>query len=252
MPLPAIVFLALLIGGTVLVEAWRWIETLPTSAAAFLGTLTGASLGLFAILLGALYNAHLNRQRDERLRNEDRTALIAGFAAELESVDSRIGTLRETLENVHQVYRDIMDKVTGTDEPSKAISPALSARLENLRAQAAAARDREDRGQESEILRTVEVLAADTLTAWKSVLRIPEHPFYTANAGRLGLLGPRLAGVVAACYGMLALSGSFIADVQAQRMPDAFLDCAARLKEAQRVIRALRKELLRNLPEAHD
>jgi hypothetical protein len=37
----------------------------------FLGTLTGSLLGLLAILAGALFNAHLNRARDDRLRLEE-------------------------------------------------------------------------------------------------------------------------------------------------------------------------------------
>jgi hypothetical protein len=47
---------------------WDWIGTLPQGSASFLGTLAGSTLGLFAILAGALFNAHLNRRRDDALR----------------------------------------------------------------------------------------------------------------------------------------------------------------------------------------
>ena len=43
----------------------------------------GAFAGLLAILVGALYNAVLVRQRDDRLRDEERRALAAALAAEL-------------------------------------------------------------------------------------------------------------------------------------------------------------------------
>jgi len=43
----------------------------------------GAFFGLFAILLGALFNAKLNRDRDERLSMQDRQALAGGLKGEL-------------------------------------------------------------------------------------------------------------------------------------------------------------------------
>ncbi len=61
-----------------------WLNTLSPGAASFLGSLTGASVGLMALLLGALFNAHLNRSRDDRLRKEDARALAAALRAELE------------------------------------------------------------------------------------------------------------------------------------------------------------------------
>jgi hypothetical protein len=50
------------------------------------GTLTGSSLGLIALLLGALFNARLNRKRDENLRDVDRVALASAIYAELSGV----------------------------------------------------------------------------------------------------------------------------------------------------------------------
>jgi hypothetical protein len=48
-------------------EFWKWLATLPAGSASFVGTLTGSSFGLLAILIGALFNARLNRSRDDRL-----------------------------------------------------------------------------------------------------------------------------------------------------------------------------------------
>ena len=54
---------------------WQWLQTASQGQASFVGTLMGSFLGLVALLLGALFNAHLNRCRDDRLRNEDRSAV---------------------------------------------------------------------------------------------------------------------------------------------------------------------------------
>jgi hypothetical protein len=51
------------------VEFWKWLGALPPSSASFVGTVTGSSLGLIALLLGALFNARLNRRRDDKLRD---------------------------------------------------------------------------------------------------------------------------------------------------------------------------------------
>jgi hypothetical protein len=50
------------------------------------GTLTGSFLGLIALLLGALFNAHLNRKRDDDLREVDGIALAKSIYAELTGV----------------------------------------------------------------------------------------------------------------------------------------------------------------------
>jgi hypothetical protein len=65
---------------------WDWLAALPPSSASFVGTLTGSSFGLIALLLGALFNAHLNRKRDDNLREVDRVAVASAIYAELSSV----------------------------------------------------------------------------------------------------------------------------------------------------------------------
>src|SRR5262245_12463618 len=66
---------------------WQWVGTLSQGQASFLGSVTGAGLGsglgLLAIILGAMYNARKNRQRDDRLREHDRQAVAIALHAEL-------------------------------------------------------------------------------------------------------------------------------------------------------------------------
>ena len=81
---------------------WNDIILMPASAAAFLGALAGAGGGLLAIILGALFNAELNRHRDDRLRRKDTAALMKALASEMKaiSITARahakfLGNLRE-------------------------------------------------------------------------------------------------------------------------------------------------------------
>lgn len=66
-----------------LTNNWDAIASLPESTAAFLGALAGVGGGLLAILAGALLNAHLNRKRDDRLRNVEIVAVTNALDAEL-------------------------------------------------------------------------------------------------------------------------------------------------------------------------
>ena len=65
---------------------WEAIAALPDSVAAFLGALSGAGGGLLAIIIGALFNAELNRQRDNRLRREEGRSLALALRGEMLSV----------------------------------------------------------------------------------------------------------------------------------------------------------------------
>jgi hypothetical protein len=75
-----------------------WLEGLQGGAPQFLGALTGSFLGLLGLLLGALYNAHLNRKRDDRLRNEERRSVAVALRAELASVRDGLLSNAEMLE----------------------------------------------------------------------------------------------------------------------------------------------------------
>jgi hypothetical protein len=63
-----------------------WLAALTEREASFLGSFVGPAVGLIALVLGALFNAHLNRRRDDRLRKEERRATAAALKAELVSM----------------------------------------------------------------------------------------------------------------------------------------------------------------------
>lgn len=65
---------------------WHSLETLPQGQASFVGSLTGSFVGLFALLCGALFNAYLNRRRDDRLRRQEARSTAAALRAELAGV----------------------------------------------------------------------------------------------------------------------------------------------------------------------
>jgi hypothetical protein len=69
---------------------WGWLDNLSSGAATFLGALTGAGVGLIAILLGAMYNARLNRKRDDRLRAKDADSLAVALREELQLVHAAL------------------------------------------------------------------------------------------------------------------------------------------------------------------
>jgi hypothetical protein len=73
-----------------LAEFWKWLGEQPASSASFLGTLTGSSLGLIALLLGALFNARLNRRRDNDLRDAERIAIASALHAELQGMHHQL------------------------------------------------------------------------------------------------------------------------------------------------------------------
>jgi hypothetical protein len=89
---------------------WEWLQTASQGQATFVGTLTGSFFGLLALLLGALFNACLNRKRDDRLRREDQRAVATALRAELEALRRTLKDNAETMsqedyakpdENVH-------------------------------------------------------------------------------------------------------------------------------------------------------
>jgi len=76
---------------------WQWLQTASQGQAAFVGVLIGSSIGLVALLLGALFNAELNRRRDDRLRREDQRAVATALRAELEGLRRTLNDAAETV-----------------------------------------------------------------------------------------------------------------------------------------------------------
>jgi hypothetical protein len=110
---------------------WDWLATLPQGSASFVGTLTGSTLGLIALLLGALFNAHLNRRRDDRLRDEDRVALASTLYAELSGIH------RTFMENAQHLTDRPPDPSGGfvVPEPSMKLLPGTVSKIGLLRSE---------------------------------------------------------------------------------------------------------------------
>jgi hypothetical protein len=110
---------------------WDWLSKLPQGSASFVGSLTGSSVGLVAILLGALFNAHLNRRRDNRLREEDRVALASTLYAELQGIH------RALVENAEHLKEKPPDKDGGflLPEPPIRLLPETLSKMGLLRSE---------------------------------------------------------------------------------------------------------------------
>jgi hypothetical protein len=67
-----------------------WLQGLSAGPASFLGSFAGAALGLFALLIGALFNAHLYRRRDDRLRRAEAHAAATALKAELTGINQAL------------------------------------------------------------------------------------------------------------------------------------------------------------------
>jgi hypothetical protein len=108
---------------------WDWLSKLPQSSASFLGSLTGSSVGLLAILLGALFNARLNRRRDDRLREEDRVAVASTLYAELQGIH------RALVENAEHLQKTPPPDQDGfvVPEPSIKLLPETLSKIGLLR-----------------------------------------------------------------------------------------------------------------------
>jgi hypothetical protein len=108
---------------------WDWLAKLSPSAGSFVGTLTGSTLGLVAILIGALFNARLNRQRDEAIREADRIAIASALHAELSNV------YRAFLENAESLVQRPPKPGNGfvVPEPAVKIFPEMIPKLGLLR-----------------------------------------------------------------------------------------------------------------------
>ncbi|UFW85968.1 hypothetical protein BjapCC829_39790 [Bradyrhizobium barranii] len=76
-----------------------WLEGLKGGAPAVFGALIGSLVGFGTLVIGALFNAKLSRDRDDRLRKVEVRGVAAALRAELSSID-------ETLTDNAQRLRD--------------------------------------------------------------------------------------------------------------------------------------------------
>jgi hypothetical protein len=106
-----------------------WLGTLPPGSASFIGTLTGSFLGLVALLFGALFNAYLNRRRDDGLRSADRLAMASALHAEL------LGIHRAFVDNLKFLEEKPPDAEGGfmVPEPSVKLLPEMLPKIGLLR-----------------------------------------------------------------------------------------------------------------------
>jgi hypothetical protein len=72
---------------------WQWLHDLSQGQATFLGWL----VGILTLVGGALFNARLNRNRDDRLRREDQRSIAAAMRAELSGIDRRLSANSDRL-----------------------------------------------------------------------------------------------------------------------------------------------------------
>lgn len=63
-----------------------WLNQQPPGTASFIGAMAGSTLGFLALLAGAPFSARLNRLRDDRQRQHERTALATALCAELQLI----------------------------------------------------------------------------------------------------------------------------------------------------------------------
>jgi len=87
---------------------WQWLEDASQGQATFIGSLIGSSIGLIALLLGALFNAHLNRRRDTSLRREERETVAAALMAELVGIRNGLSEVVIFVKEAHEHRTDFI------------------------------------------------------------------------------------------------------------------------------------------------
>jgi hypothetical protein len=102
---------------------WEWLQGLSGGAATFLGSAIGSAVGLIAILIGAVFNAHLDRRRRDRIRREERRGLAIALRTEL-------GVIARVLEENARNLKDPGGDFTVPDiSQSLAIMPQVIPKL---------------------------------------------------------------------------------------------------------------------------
>lgn len=73
-----------------MVEVLQWLESLKGGAPTVIGAIIGSAIGFVTIVLGALFNARLNRMRDDNLRRVEIRAIAAALRAELAGIQESL------------------------------------------------------------------------------------------------------------------------------------------------------------------
>lgn len=92
------------------------------------GAFWGALFGLGAILIGALFNADLNRKRDDRLREQDTVTLAAALQAE-------VGLIIESVRGFDRIFAGVSDNEPFLPGPTRPrSSPSIRSQFHILQA----------------------------------------------------------------------------------------------------------------------
>lgn len=78
---------------------WEFLKEIDGGSGSFFGSLAGSFLGLAAILLGALFNARLNRRRDDRMIKQDIYFAAQSLIGELQAIDNSLDRNRNNFIN---------------------------------------------------------------------------------------------------------------------------------------------------------
>src|SRR6476469_2052510 len=81
---------------------WSWLAETSPGQSTFLGSL----IGFLALLLGALFNAHLNRRRDDFLQRQDRKVVASALLAELVGLRHSLQSNTEWLKRLQNAADD--------------------------------------------------------------------------------------------------------------------------------------------------
>ncbi|GEC34047.1 hypothetical protein [Sinorhizobium fredii] len=88
---------------------WQWLSQLEGAQASFVGTLTGSVFGIVALIIGALFNFRLNRQRDALLRAEEADAVSAALYGEIVLIRTELARTAKLVANI-EARGDSFDK----------------------------------------------------------------------------------------------------------------------------------------------
>lgn len=104
-----------------------WVETLSPAAGQLIGSFVGVFGGLLVILLGAMYNASLNRKRDDRLLSQEAASVAAAVGGELREISVALKTSRDSVKEANHQKKN---EFVVFDIPSRVqIMPALIDKL---------------------------------------------------------------------------------------------------------------------------